>query len=136
MIGRFYYIHIEKNLHIRNKGFENLIAWQKARMVNKIIYELSSKGGFARDFGFQNQVRRSSVSISSNIAEGWGRRSEKEFLRFLDIAKGSCNELKSQLYLAMDVDFLNEDEFNNVFELTDEVSKSIFGLMKHLNKTK
>ena len=121
---------------MRNKGFENLIAWQKARTVNKIIYELSSKGGFARDFGFQNQMRRSSVSISSNIAEGWGRRSKKEFLRFLDIAKGSCNELKSQLYLAMDVNFLTQDEFEKVFELIDEVSKSIFGLMKHLNKTK
>ena len=119
-----------------HKGFENLIAWQKARSVNKMIYELGSIHTSTRETVLEKELRRTSVSISSNIAEGWGRRSKKEFVRFLDIAKGSCNELKSQLYLAVDVHYISQNEFEETFALTDEVSRAIFGLMKHLNETK
>ncbi|THD69403.1 four helix bundle protein [Robertkochia marina] len=118
------------------KGFENLIAWQKARAVNKMTYELGQTSTSKRETVLEKQLRRTAVSISSNIAEGCGRRSKKEFIRFSDIAKGSCNELKSQLYLAVDVNHITQEEFEETFALTDEVSKAIFGLMKHLGKTK
>lgn len=87
------------------KNFEGVFAWQKARELNKEIYLITNEGLFSKDFGLRDQIRRSSISIMSNIAEGFERRGDKEFIRFLNIAKGSCAELKTQLYAAIDVGY-------------------------------
>lgn len=115
------------------KGFEQIISWQKARELNRIIYELTLKKSFSRDFALKDQIRRASISISSNIAEGFGRKTDKEFIYFLNVAQASCYEVKSQLYLAFDVEYLSKDEFDKTYDLCDEISKTIFGLIKHLN---
>jgi four helix bundle protein len=115
-----------------NKGFEQIIAWQKARALNKFIYEITSKPKFIKDFALQHQIRKASISISSNIAEGYGRKSNKEFIQFLSIAKASCFELKSQLYLTHDVKYITDDEFKESYDLAEEVSKTIHGFIKHI----
>jgi len=94
-------------------SFEEIISWQKSRELNKDIYKISnSNTSFSRDFGLRDQIRRSSISISSNIAEGFERETTKEFIRFLYIAKASAGELRSQTYLAFDLEYINEEEFN------------------------
>ncbi|MCA1795701.1 MAG: four helix bundle protein [Desulfotignum sp.] len=84
-------------------GFEGLVAWQKARELTRNIYQVTGEGDFARDFGLKDQIRRAAVSIMSNIAEGYDRGGRAEFHQFLVIAKGSCAEVRSQLYVAYDV---------------------------------
>ncbi len=115
------------------KGFEQIISWKKARELNRIIYELTLKKSFSRDFALRDLISRVSISISSNIAEGFGRKTDKEFIYFLNVSQASCYEVKSQLYLAFDIKYLSEDEFDNTYNLCDEISKTIFGLIKHLN---
>src|SRR4030043_671338 len=89
--------------HGRIEKFEDLIAWQKARELTKNIYKVTKQGDFFKDFGLRDQIRRASVSIMSNIAEGFERGGRSEFHQFLVIAKGSCAELRSQLYVSLDV---------------------------------
>jgi four helix bundle protein len=84
------------------KRFEDIEAWQRAREIAKNIYRITSSGEFSRDYGLKDQIRRSSVSIMSNIAEGFERDGNKEFIYFLSLAKGSCGEAASQLYVALD----------------------------------
>lgn len=91
--------------------FEDIESWKRARVVTQKIYELSSIGDFNRDFGLKDQIRRSSVSIMSNIAEGFERDGNKEFTNFLSIAKGSCGEARSQLYVALDQKFITAEDF-------------------------
>ncbi|WP_222982844.1 four helix bundle protein [Flagellimonas meishanensis] len=114
------------------KGFEQLVSWQKARKLNIEIYRISGLAEFSRDFGLRDQIRRASISISSNIAEGFGRKSNKQFIYFLNVALASCYEVKSQLYLAMDIEYVEKDEFEKTYRLCDEISKTIYGLIKHL----
>ncbi len=114
------------------KGFEQIISWKKARNLNKEIYELTGQGTFSKDFAFRDQIRRASISISSNIAEGYGRKTDKEFIYFLNVAQASCYEVKSQLYLAMDVEYVNYTEFEKAYGICEEISKTIYGLIKHL----
>ena len=116
-----------------DKGFEQIISWKKARELNKQIYRLTQKNQFSKDFALRDQIRRASISVSSNIAEGFGRKSDKEFVYFLNIAQASCCEVKSQLHLALDVEYLNEEEFKGAYDLCDEISRTIFGLIKHLS---
>jgi len=87
---------------------------------------------FSRDFGLVNQMQRCSVSIMSNIAEGFERKGKKEFIHFLYTAKGSCGELRSQLYIALDLNYINRAKFDESYNLSETVSKLIFGLIKHL----
>jgi len=94
-----------------DKGFEQIISWQKARELNKVIYQLTTKNKFSKDFALRDQIRRASISVSSNIAEGYGRKTNKEFIYFLNIALASCYEVKSQLYLSFDVDYIDKLEF-------------------------
>ena len=108
--------------------FEDLIAWQKARVMAREIYRLTEGEGFRRDFGLLDQMRRSAVSVMSNIAEGFERGGSREFCRFLTIAKASCAELRSQLYLALDVGHISRDRFDDTVLITEEVSKIISGL--------
>lgn len=114
------------------KGFEQIISWKKARVLNQEIYKLTGQIAFSKDFALKDQIRRASISISSNIAEGYGRKTDKEFICFLNVAQASCYEVKSQLYLAFDINYLCKDEFEKIYCLCDEISKTIHGLIKHL----
>ena len=108
--------------------FEDLIAWQKARELTRQIYIHTGDGAFSKDFGLRDQIRRASVSVMSNIAEGFERGSRAEVHHFLVIAKGSCAEVRSQLYIAKDVSYLSEIDFNKLMNLSTEVSRIIGGL--------
>ena len=114
------------------KGFEQLVSWKKARLLNREIYAVTCRDPFNGDIGLRDQLRRASVSVSSNIAEGYGRGSRKEFIYFLKIALSSCYEIKSQLYIAIDIDYIKKDTFKVLYEHCDEISRTVYGLIKHL----
>ena len=97
-------------------------------------YDVSATGAFSRDFTLVNQIRRASISILSNIAEGFERDGNKEFLQFLSIAKGSCGEVRSQLYIASDREYIDESTFNEIGTMLIETSRTISGLMKYLHQ--
>lgn len=115
--------------------FEDIEAWHKARELTKAIYSLSNDGQFARDFGLRDQIRRASVSIMSNIAEGFERGSNKEFIQFLYIAKGSAGEVRAQLYVALDQAYINQETFNQLNKNAAEISRMISGLIAYLNRS-
>ena len=112
----------------RVEKFEDLIAWQKARELTKQIYFVSGNGSFAKDWGLKDQLRRASVSVMSNVAEGFDRAGRPEFRQFLVIAKGSCAEVRAQLYVALDVGYLSKQQFEELFALADETGRVINGL--------
>ena len=118
------------------KSFEEIFAWQKARELNREIYLITDKGPFSKDFGLRDQIRRSSISIMSNIAEGFERRGDREFVRFLNIAKGSCAELKTQLYAANDVGYIDEEKFIFLMTLANDTGKLLQGFKSYLNQSK
>ena len=115
--------------------FEDLEAWKISREITKEVYGISSNGLFALDFGLRDQIRRASVSIISNIAEGFERDGDKEFVQFLAIAKASAGEVRSQLYVALDQEYISEIEFNSVYQKLVENSRVISGLMKYLQQS-
>ncbi len=115
--------------------FEDLISWQKARELNRLVYKISANGTFAKDFGLRDQIRRASISIMSNIAEGFERGGDKEFAQFLSNAKGSCGEVRCQLYAALDEKYLSEIEFKQLSEQSLEVSRLISGFMTYLRRS-
>lgn len=112
----------------RIEKFEDLIAWQKARELTADIYQVTSQGEFAKDFGLRDQIRRASVSVMSNIAEGFERFNPKEFHYFLSIAKSSCGEVRSQLYVALDANYLQTTKFTELKNKCVELSKITNGL--------
>jgi four helix bundle protein len=112
----------------RVERFEDLIAWQKARELTKDVYLVSKDGQFARDFGLCGQIQRASVSTMSNIAEGFERTGPSEFHQFLSIAKGSNAEVRSDLYVALDVGYINDDQFNYLYAKASEVGRVLGGL--------
>jgi len=114
------------------RSFEELLSWQKARAFNRKIYDVSQAGNFARDFELGRQIRRASLSISSNIAEGFERRTDNEFLFFLNVAKGSVGEVRSQLYLASDLGYIDSTKCDSLLAEATEISKMIAGFMKYL----
>lgn len=114
--------------------FEDLIAWQKARQLTVEIYRITAQGEFARDFGLRDQIRRAAVSVMSNIAEGFDRGSRGEFHQFLVVAKASCAEVRSQLYVALDVGYIVQEIFSNLNSNTDELSRIIGGLRAAVQK--
>ncbi|MBI5360332.1 MAG: four helix bundle protein [Planctomycetes bacterium] len=114
--------------------FEDLEVWQLSRKLVKDVYELTSGNKFQNDFNLCRHMQKTAVSIMSNIAEGFERQSKKEFIRFLYTAKGSCGELRSQLYVAFDLTYIEENGFNEIFSLTELISKSIAGFIKYLRK--
>ena len=114
--------------------FEDLIGWQRSRELNKLTYEFTQKGPLNKEFTLRDQMRRSSLSVMSNIAEGFDRGGDKEFVQYLFISKGSCSELRSQLYAAKDVGYLDPEEFKTAFELAEETSKILQGLIKAIKK--
>ncbi len=112
--------------------FEDLIAWQKARLFAVEIYRVTGLGEFERDWGLRDQIRRAAVSIMSNIAEGYERRSSNDFQRFLTIAKASCAEVRSQLYLAKDIGYVTAPDFESLQRNTDELGRIIGGLKRSI----
>ena len=117
------------------KSFEDLIAWQKARTLVRKIHEVSNKGLFKKDYSLRNQVCRASVSVMSNIAEGFEREGDKEFIQYLSQAKASCGEVRSQLYVALDLGYVDEEEFIALHEMSSEASRVISGLIGYLKKS-
>ena len=109
--------------------FEDIIAWQKAKTINIFIYNNFSN---RRDFCFKDQIQRASISIMNNIAEGYERMTNKEFRNFLFIAKGSCAELRSMLYIVLELKYISKENFDRIYSLSLEVSKMLFGLIKTL----
>lgn len=114
------------------KKFEEIQAWQKARLVASLVYELTAENHFARDFGLRDQIRRASVSIMANIAEEHGRRSDKEFANFLNMARGSASEVQSHLYVALDLKYINHDSFSKLYDLLEEISRMTMALSQRL----
>jgi len=115
--------------------FEDIDGWKMGRELTREVYRVTSEGNFARDFGLVNQIRKASVSIMSNIAEGFERDGNKEFGNFLSIAKGSAGEVRSQLYVALDQSYITEQQFETIYSKADENGRIIGGLMKYLRRS-
>lgn len=112
--------------------FEEIKAWQLARQVVRKIYALSRKSAFSGDFGFKDQIRRAAVSVMSNIAEGFERYGVKEFIQFLNISRGSIAEVRSQLYVALDLNYITNEEFADIKDDCESISRHIWNFMKYL----
>lgn len=114
--------------------FEGLIAWQKARTFTQVVYHVTRQGGFARDYGLTSQIQRAAVSVMSNIAEGFDRGNRAEFHQFLSIAKGSCAETRSLLYVALDAKYLSEAEFHRLLNDAEEVIRLVAALRSSVER--
>lgn len=117
------------------ESFEELHIYQRARELTNWVYELSRGGSFSRDFGLADQIRRASVSIMSNVAEGFERGSSTEFIQFLYIAKGSCGEVRAQLQIARDQDYMTGDDYEKLHDLARKISGMISNFISHLQKS-
>ena len=114
--------------------FEEMPVWQNARSMTKTIYSLTSKGQFNKDYGLRDQMQRAAVSVMSNIAEGYERHTKKEFAAFLYHAKGSIGELRSQLYVSLDLGYIGEKEFEEAYAASVSIAKQLSGLISFLQK--
>ena len=119
----------------RIERFEEIDAWKKARELTRAVYRVTNGPAFARDFGLKDQIRSAAVSVMSNIAEGFERDGNREFVQFLATAKGSVGEVRSQLYVAWDAGYITETEFEAMSKLAEEVSRMIRGFMRYLCQT-
>ncbi len=108
--------------------------WQNARHLTKTIYQISETDNFSRDFGLKGQIQRASVSIMNNIAEGFERRSNKEFMNFLNYAKASAGEVRSQLFVALDIGYIGSEQQNQLDEDLERLGAQIGGFIKYLSK--
>ena len=116
------------------KRFEEIEAWKKAREVTKLVYSITNSDRFAKDFCLRDQIRRASVSVMANIAEGHGRRTGVEFANFLNMARGSATEVQSHLYVALDLKYVDKSEFDRMYEMLEEISKMTISLSRYLRK--
>ena len=114
------------------KTYREIICWQKSIELVKSIYQITNNFPKSEQFGLTSQLRRATISIPSNIAEGFGRGSNKDFRRFLDISRGSLFELQTQLYIAKELKYINKESFEDVFEQSREVERILVGFMKSL----
>lgn len=114
------------------KKFEEIQAWQKARIATKRVYEITKNSSFSKDYGLANQIRRASVSVMANIAEGNGRRTNNDFAAFLVQAHGSAAEVQSHLYVASDLKYIDSKQFDEIYGLMDETSRMVMALAQHL----
>jgi len=118
---------------MKTERFEDIKAWHEARVLAKMVYEaVKSNKGFGTDYKFREQIQSAAVSIMSNIAEGFSRRSTKEFTQFLFIAKGSAAEVQSQLYVALDQGYTSHEKFSELYTKSDEVARLISGFIQYL----
>ena len=114
---------------------EDLEIWLEARELCKLVFRITSEGPFSRDFRFRDQIRDSSGSIMDNIAEGFGRGGNREFINFLSIAKGSDDETRSQSYRAFDYQYINDEILDELLERTERISKKISSFIQYLKKS-
>jgi len=118
------------------RRFEDIQAWQKARLLTREIYRISSTGKFERDYALRDQIRRAAVSSMSNIAEGFARKTTRDFAHFLDVARGSAAETQSLLYVAFDAGYIGGDQLEALYAATDEVIALIAGLTSYLRRNR
>lgn len=118
--------------------FEEIQAWQKAHDITLQIYRVTANGSFSKDFGLRDQIRRASVSIMANIAEGHGRKTNAEFANFLNIARGSTAEVQSHLYVALGMSYIDKGDFDEIYQTLTEISRMTLSLAQYLrtNDTK
>jgi len=121
---------------MRINKFEDLDIWRESIGFAKEIYHITSKGKFNKDFSFKDQIRRAIISISSNIAEGFERNNNNEFRRFLIISKGSIGEARTQLYIALKIDYISQEQFNDLNRKLQDLSKKIGGFVNYLKQKK
>ena len=114
------------------KRFEDIEAWQKARLLSQQINAITKYPNFREDPDLKRQIKRSAGSAMDNIAEGFERGGKKEFIQFLSISKGSVGETRSQLYRALDQEFITKDQFEEIYFLAEEIGKMLEGLMSYL----
>jgi four helix bundle protein len=114
--------------------FEDIEGWKEARKLVNAVYDVSEKGEFSTDFSLKNQIRSASVSIMSNISEGFDRSSDREFTQFLVIARASASEVKSQLYVALDRGYIKDNEFREIYDKITNVINLINGFIRYLRK--
>jgi four helix bundle protein len=112
--------------------FEEIEAWQTARELTKLIYSLTEEGKFSRDFGLKDQIRRASVSVMSNISEGFESQTQAQFIRYLGLAKASAGEVRSQLYVSHDLDYFTPDQFTKAFAIAEKASRQIARFISYL----
>ena len=117
------------------KKFEDLDAWKIARELTQDIYRITSAEKFSRDYDLKCQIRKASVSIMSNVAEGFERDGNKEFRNFLSIGKGSAGEVRSQLFVALDQDYLSREEFEVLYDKARQSGRVIAGLSDYLKRS-
>ncbi|MBD2511429.1 four helix bundle protein [Nostoc muscorum FACHB-395] len=117
------------------ESFEDLRVWQKGIDLVKHIYLITKEGELSRDFGFRDQLRRSSVSVPTNIAEGFERHSRKEYLNFLNIAKGSAGEVRSLLRVALEVGYLNQSSYTQLYNQAMELSRMLSNQIQSINQS-
>lgn len=118
------------------KKFEDLKIWQQSLKATKVIYDLTAKKEFAKDFGLRDQIRRSIISVSSNIVEGFEKNNNNEFIRFFKIAKGSVGEARNQLYIAHTVGYISDDEFEKTNKLLIDIANQIGSFITYLSENK
>jgi four helix bundle protein len=114
--------------------YEEIQGWQKARELTNFVYAVTKREEFSHDYGLRNQIRRAAVSVMSNIAEGFERGGQKEFIHFLFIAKSSAGEAQAQLYIALDQKYITEEQFNEGYKLCDETMRLIGGFIAYLKE--
>ena len=114
--------------------FEEIQSWQKARELANMIYGFTNQVDFAKDFELRNQIRRAAGSAMHNIAEGFDAGSNPEFIRFLKMSRRSASEVQSQLYLALDLEYITEDDLRKAYDLATEIKRLINGLISYLRK--
>jgi len=112
--------------------FEDIEAWKTARELTRMVYALADQGQFTKDFGLRNQIQRAAVSVMSNIAEGFESRTQAQFLEYLGRSKASAGEVRCQLYVALDLGYLTQEQFKQVFDLADKSSRQIARFMGYL----
>ncbi|MCX6262773.1 MAG: four helix bundle protein [Bacteroidia bacterium] len=117
---------------MRVTRFEGLEIWQLARELYKLVFKITSEEPFCRDFRFRDQMRDSSGSVSDNIAEGFDRGGNKEFIQFLSVSKGSCGETRNQSYRAFDSKYITQEVLDELLNLTDLISRKTANLIKTL----
>ena len=117
------------------KRFEEIKVWQEAKRLAVMVYAMTQQGTFAKDFGLRDQIQRAAVSVSSNIAEGFSRSGNREFVNFLWIAKGSVAEVQSQLHIAKEVGYVDDAHAHEIYECAEKCGVMIYKFIKSLQKS-
>lgn len=114
--------------------FEEIESWETARELTQLVYQISRQGVFERDYGLKDQIRRATVSVMSNIAEGFESRTDVQFINYLGMAKASAGEVRAQLYVALDQKYLSQSQFEQAFSLAQSTSCQLMGFIQYLEQ--